>query len=382
MAKKLKSSVYGLLIPIVAGILLSAFAMVFVPTQPKLPIANYSGTAQAAAVSNPFGTNIIADTVAKTGPAVVKIETVKVQSGQSLDPYSNDPFFRQFFGNQVPMRTQPNIQQGMGSGFIISKDGYILTNEHVIHGANKIEVTIVGRDKPVAAKVVGSDAQLDLAVLKINAGNNLTYLELGNSDNVRVGEWVIAIGNPYGLDHTVTTGVISAKGRPVIIENREYKNLLQTDASINPGNSGGPLLNLQGQVVGINTAVNAGAQGIGFAIPSNIVNSVVDTLISKGKIERAWMGVYLQSMTPELAGQFGLTGSDGVIVAGVITDGPADRAGIQQGDVILEIDKQKVKDASDVTSIVEGAKVGRKLVLLVSRNGNNMYVPVTLGEKA
>jgi S1-C subfamily serine protease len=195
------------------------------------------------------------------------------------NPLFDNPFFQQFFGQDFS-QSQTEVQQGLGSGFLISSDGYLLTNEHVIDGATSIMVTIIGQPNPVSAQVVGSDQALDLAVLKVNAGSNLPYLKLGDSDNTRVGSWAIAIGNPYGLDNTVTVGVISAKGRPITVQDHDYPNLLQTDASINPGNSGGPLLDLNGNVIGINTAVDEQAQGIGFAIPSNTAKDALNSLMN------------------------------------------------------------------------------------------------------
>ncbi|KAF1085427.1 putative serine protease HtrA [Sporotomaculum syntrophicum] len=339
-----------------------------------------TGTAVKSAVS-PVGTDIIADTVDKTSPAVVKIETQIKTTTRYYDPFFNDPFFREFFGSKSPYREKSNVTEGMGSGFIISEDGYILTNEHVVSGAIEINVYLTGQKKPLPAKVIGSDAELDLAVLKVDAGSKLPYLKLGNDQNIRVGEWVIAIGNPYGLDHTVTTGVISAKGRPVQVENRQYKNLLQTDASINPGNSGGPLLNLSGEVIGINTAVNASAQGIGFAIPANTVKSVLKNLIEDGKVTRPWMGVYIQTMNSELASQLGLKSSQGALLSGVMTGSPAAKAGLQQGDVILKINNQQITDASDITDFIQSKKVGDKITLLVERNGSQKTITVTLAEK-
>jgi serine protease Do len=224
-------------------------------TKSSTSLASYSGSTVSAVVS-------------KTEPAVVKIEAVSTVSSQS-----QYPFWRGYFGNQSQEQT------AVGSGFMISNDGYILTNQHVIDGATDITVTIADRSGTVKAKLVGSDDELDLALLKVSAGSNLPYLKLGDSDSSAVGDWVIAIGNPDGLDQTVTVGVISAKGRPITVENTEYKDLLQTDASINPGNSGGPLINMNGEVIGINTAVSTDAQGIGFAIPSKTVQSVLQSLM-------------------------------------------------------------------------------------------------------
>jgi S1-C subfamily serine protease len=224
-----------------------------------------------------LGAETIADIVAAASPAVVEIQTE--ETTQVSNPFAGDPLFQQFFGQNFG-QSQTEVEQGLGSGFLISPDGYILTNEHVIDGATSITVTMDGQTKSIPAQVVGSDTNLDLAVLKVSAGSNLPYLKLGDSDGMRVGEWVIAIGNPYGLDHTVTVGVLSAKARPVSAGSHNYPNLLQTDASINPGNSGGPLLNLNGEVIGINTAVAEQAQGIGFAIPSNTANNDLSSLMN------------------------------------------------------------------------------------------------------
>lgn len=329
-----------------------------------------------------LGPTTIRDIVAKTGPAVVKIETqVRVTDMQRLNPFFNDPFFREFFGDQQLAPRQQSIQKGMGSGFIISKDGYILTNEHVIDGADKITVTVNGYPTPFTAELAGSDYDKDLAVLKIKADKELPTLPLGKSENILVGDWVIAIGNPYGLDHTVTVGVISAKGRPVNIEDRRYENLLQTDASINPGNSGGPLLNLNGEVVGINTAVNAQAQGIGFAIPTSTVQAILQDLLKNGKVTRPWLGVYLQPVTKELAEYFGFNKAEGVIVASVAPGGPAEKAGLQRGDIILEFNKKPVKTQDELVELVQKTKVGDKVVLVVFRDGNTNYMEVTIEAK-
>lgn len=325
------------------------------------------------------GPNTIADIVDKKGPAVVKIETTVTTTVQR-NPFFSDPFFRDFFGDQFG-RPMSRVQKGLGSGFIISTDGYILTNEHVIEGAQDIQVTLVGRSKPVPARVVGSDRELDLAVLKIDAGTDLPTLKLGNSDQIAVGNWVIAIGNPYGLDHTVTVGVISAKGRPITVEDRSYRNLLQTDASINPGNSGGPLINLQGEVIGINTAVDASAQGIGFAIPSNTVKGVLEELMGKGKITRGWLGIEMQEVTPGIAGYLGYNGTGGVVVRDVVSGSPAARAGLRQGDIITAMNGSSIGGTDDMLDRVEKTKPGTRVELTVWRDGNTIKVSVTLGER-
>lgn len=344
------------------------------PVQASQTSQSQSGTALPG-----VGPNTIADTVDRVGPAVVKIDTTITTSYQGDNPFLNDPFFRQFFGEQFSQpRTQ--VQKGLGSGFLISADGYILTNQHVIDGATSIQVTLVGKSNPYTAKVVGSDRELDLAVLKID-GSGLPYLKLGNSDQISVGNWVIAIGNPYGLDHTVTVGVISAKGRPVTVEDRTYKNLLQTDASINPGNSGGPLLNLQGEVIGINTAVNAQAQGIGFAIPSNTVSSVLSELMGSGKITRGWLGIEMQNVTQGIAQYLGYSGQTGVVVRDVLAASPAYKAGLQQGDIITSINGSSINNTDDLSTIIERSSPGTRVTLTVWRNQKSIKIPVTLGER-
>lgn len=344
------------------------------PQKSEIAIAKENETAAAAVVIGPSN---IADMVEKVSPSVVNIETRVVSTTYPNNPFFNDPFFREFFGDEFNLPRQ-NVQKGIGTGFIISEDGYILTNQHVVDQASEIIVNVSGKE--YKAKVVGQDYEMDLAVLKIESKTKLIPLKLGNSDGIRVGEWVVAIGNPYGLDHTVTAGVISAKGRPLSIEGRIYKNLIQTDAAINPGNSGGPLLNTKGEVIGINTAVNAQAQGIGFAIPINTAKGVLDELIKKGKVIRPYMGVYLQTVDKEIASYLNIEPT-GAIIAGVVSNSPAEKAGLRQYDVIISIDKEKVKTSEDVQSILSKKKVNDKVMLEIIRDGKTMLVPVTLAEK-
>lgn len=334
--------------------------------------------ANAAEILPGVGAGTIADVVDRASPAVVKISTT-VTSGSSVDPFFNDPFFRQFFG--VPFIPRQQQEKGLGSGFIISKDGYILTNQHVVDRADEITVTIVGFDKEIKATVVGADYDLDLALLKVNTGKELPFLTLGDSDQIRVGEWVIAIGNPYGLDHTVTTGVISAKGRPISVEDRQYENLLQTDASINPGNSGGPLLNLRGEVVGINTAINAQAQGIGFAIPTSTVKHVLEDLKNGVSSARPWVGVQIRSVDENIARYLGLYEAKGALIVGVVADSPAAKAGLKQWDVIVEFNGKKVKDADELVKIIKSTKIGDKVKALVVRNREVIEVNIVVAEK-
>lgn len=325
-----------------------------------------------------IGPSDITQTVKKVSPAVVYIESY--MEVQNENPFFQDPFFRQFFGDNYQYPQQER-SKGFGSGFIFDKSGLIITNEHVISNASEINVIIDGFDKPVRAKVIGFDRELDLAVLKVDVKKDLPVIKLGDSAKAEVGNWVIAIGNPYGLDHTVTVGVISAKGRPVTISNRLYKNLLQTDAAINPGNSGGPLLNTAGEVIGINTAVNASAQGIGFAIPTATVKEVLNDLVNKGKVVKSYIGVYLQPLDDELVNYFGAPGKDGAIISHVAPGGPAEKAGLKQGDIILEINKKKVKTPDDITEIIKRSKVGEKHMFTVFRDRHTEFVTVKTDEK-
>ncbi|TEB18023.1 putative periplasmic serine endoprotease DegP-like precursor [Pelotomaculum sp. FP] len=322
------------------------------------------------------GPDAIADVVSQTSPAVVKIST-RINTGGSANPFVDDPFFRQFFG--LPQRQRE--QEGLGSGFIISADGYVLTNEHVVDGADEITVTVTGFDQDLPARVVGADYDLDLALLKLDAGKDLPFLPMGNSDQIRVGNWVIAIGNPYGLDHTVTTGVISAKGRPIAVNDRQYENLLQTDASINPGNSGGPLLNLRGEVVGINTAINAEAQGIGFAIPTSTVVRVLEDLKNNVIAVRPWIGVQVRSVDEDAIRSLGLDKAEGALVVGVISGSPADKAGLRQGDVIMEFNANKIGNADDLVAAIKACQVNASVNALVVRKKQLRSVSITIAEK-
>lgn len=380
-----KSLVLYTLIIFIAGIFSTGVWLTVegydLPWNSSQDIVQAAEAAQQVPASAFFGPDTIQNIVEEAGEAVVKIETTVKVTGGAQDPFFDDPFFREFFGNSFRAVPQPRESTGLGSGFIISTDGYILTNDHVVEGATDIKVYLSSRQEPYDAKIVGEDAELDLAIIKINAGHNLPVLKFGDSNQTKVGNWVIAIGNPYGLDHTVTVGVISAKGRPVNIEGRQFKNLIQTDASINPGNSGGPLLNLQGEVVGINTAINAQAQGIGFAIPSSTVQQVLDQLMTKGKVERPWLGVYIQPVTKELAEYFGLAKAEGALVGGVSSGSPAEKSGIQYGDIILEFNKKPISNPDDLLNAVKECKIGEKAVLLVHRNNKTQYVSVTIGEK-
>ena len=328
------------------------------------------------------GTMTVADIVEKSSPAVVNIKAKVQVNSISSNPFFNDPFFRQFFGDQFRFDTSPRYETGIGTGFLITKDGYILTNQHVIENAVSVTVQLNGQKKEIPARVVGQDRDLDLAVLKIE-GSNYPVLPLGDSDKMRVGEWVIAIGQPYGLDHTVTTGVISAQGRPITIEDRQYKNLIQTDAAINPGNSGGPLLNLKGEVIGINTAVNAQAQGIGFAIPINTASQVLKDLISGNKIQHPFLGISMVEVDDDIRAQLGLSSdTEGVLVVEVVSGSAAAQAGIARMDVITAIDGKQIESTTQVQEIISSHKVGDKITLNIIRQGKNITLTATLQAKS
>ena len=299
--------------------------------------------------------------------------------GEPMDP--ND-FFERFFGQRPPQQRQG---MGVGSGFVISTDGYVLTNHHVVENADKIRVKFPedSGGEEYSAKVIGSDARTDVALLKIDGGkNNFVSLALGNSAELAVGDWVLAIGNPFGLAHSVSAGIVSAKDRREVRPGgrQGLYDFIQTDASINPGNSGGPLLNMRGEVVGINAAINAVGQGLGFAIPVNMIKSVISDLRDKGKVSRSWLGVMIQGMDSKLAKSFGLDKPQGALIAEVVEDGPSAKAGITAGDVILEFDGKPVRESSELPLLASAAGIGRAVPVLVLREGKRVTLKVTLGE--
>ncbi|NLJ48877.1 MAG: Do family serine endopeptidase [Candidatus Atribacteria bacterium] len=340
-----------------------------------------TGWAQAIHSIVPEETNIVADIVEKVAPSVVYVDTLSYKTYRNpFAPFFNDPFFRDFFGFSPQPEERRIPQKGLGTGFIFRSDGYILTNEHVIQGAEQIKVTLKDGRK-FDGRVIGSDPLTDIAIIKVDV-TNLPALPLGDSDQARVGEWVIAIGNPYGLSHTVTVGVLSAKGRPIYSgdSGREYENFLQTDAAINPGNSGGPLLNIKGEVIGINTAILPYAQGVGFAIPINMAKSLLDPLIQTGKVVRSWIGIYLQDITSDMVQQFGLKEPNGALIADVIPNSPASKAGIQRGDIILKVDNREIIDSAAFHSAIRDKKPGTQIELSIWRDNQIKEISVILEE--
>ena len=331
----------------------------------------------------PQNFSALADTVS---PAVVHIRVEKTIKGEgpAAGPFGKNPFggseqFRDFFDHRFRPQRRPEFRQpGLGSGFIIDKAGYIVTNNHVVDGADSIKV-ILKDETEYPAKVIGRDPVTDIALIKIESKGNLTTVPLGSSDNLKVGEWVAAIGSPFGLQYTVTAGIVSAKGRA--IGSGPYDDFIQTDASINPGNSGGPLINMQGEVVGINTLIIARGQGIGFAIPIDLAKGIVTQLKTNGEVTRGWLGVTIQDLKGELAEYYGVKGKSGVLVAGVVPGDPADQAGIQPRDIIIEINGQTVNTSRDLTSLAANLGVGHKAQVTVLRNGKSKTLEVQIGKR-
>ena len=323
------------------------------------------------------------DLAEKVRPGVVNIQVVKKVKNIGFRNFPGNPFggqnpFGDFFGPFSQGNPPGGFEQkGVGSGFIMSREGYILTNNHVVEEADQIKVKL-SNGKEYEGKVVGRDPKTDLALVKIEGSSDLQPLKLGNSEDLKVGSWVVAVGSPFGLEQTVTAGIVSAKGR--VIGSGPYDNFIQTDASINPGNSGGPLVNLKGEVVGINTAIIAEGQGIGFAIPINMAKEIASQLQNQGHVTRGWLGVNIQEVTPELAKSFGLKDNKGALVSQVVPNSPAEKAGIEQGDVILQFDGKDVSDSKELPRIVASTPVGKSVTVKIARDGKVTDRQVKLGE--
>ena len=320
---------------------------------------------------------------AKTGVVNIQTEKTIQGGGRVFQHFFGSPFggnqegLERFFSPFHNRQPQSRKERSLGSGFIISRDGYIVTNNHVIQGADQIKV-ILHDDKEYDADIIGTDPMTDLALLKIDA-KNLSPLKFGSSSNAKVGTWVVAIGSPFGLEQTVTAGIISAKGR--IIGSGPYDDFIQTDASINPGNSGGPLLNLAGDVIGINTAIVRSGQGIGFAIPSDLATGIIDQLTESKEVSRGWMGVAIQDVTKELAEYYNLNQTTGVYVAKVYEENPAHKAGIKPGDVITMINGRKIDSSRDLTVTIANLKVDETVKVRLIRQGKEKIVGVKLGKR-
>ena len=347
-------------------------------------ILTFSSSSFAA--MSPIGSNNpIVSIVKKASPAVVNIDVEKMtQRSFSPFPFDDDPIFKRFFGDSFKDFTRSVPMKGRGSGFIVSKDGLILTNNHVVNGVDKITVSVVfdnGDKKTYKAELKGQDPDYDLAIIKIEPDEELPVLELGNSDALEVGEWVVAIGNPYGFEHSVTAGIISAKNRSIHAQDVNFDDFLQTDAAINPGNSGGPLLNMEGKVVGINTAIIPYAQGLGFAIPVNRVKEIQGDLLEHGHARRGWLGVRIMDINEKMAKAYKVEGTNGAMISDVLGD-PAEKAGIKRGDVVIEVNGEKVKDAASFRQKIGSLAPNSTARLVVIRKGKKLNFDIKLGERA
>ena len=363
---------------------LTSFLILFL----NFPIINGFDFNSSYALSgkvNPVGTNLIVEIAKKQNPAVVFVTSkTKFQPAKGNTPPNRNPF-GQFGPYGRPGHPQPPAPGGgSGTGFIIDKEGYILTNHHVVDNADVIKITL-DNEKEFEAELIGSDSKTDIALLKIikQTGDNteFPYLALGNSSDVEVGEWVVAIGNPFGLDHTVTTGVVSAKARN--IGAGPYDEYIQTDASINPGNSGGPLLNMSGDVIGINTAIfsrTGGNVGIGFTIPINMASDILEELKKDGRVTRGWLGVMIQKITPELAETFKLSDSNGALVNDVVPNGPAAMGGLKRGDVIVKFNGKEIVSVENLPKHVASVEPGKSVQVEIVRDGSKKSLDVTIAK--
>lgn len=359
----------------------------FLPAVLTLVLFTAAQFAQAASLPE------FSELAAKCGPAVVNISAERTSPAAAGPeeffgemfrgmPPGADRFFEFFGGPNARGKRPPQKQMSRGSGFIISPDGYIVTNYHVVADGDSIQVTLDesnGKTAPLTATVVGTDEDTDLALLKVEAKKDLPFLKFGDSDALLVGEWLLAIGNPFALDHTVTAGILSAKNRN--IHAGPFDNFLQTDASINPGNSGGPLLNMKGEVIGINTAIIASGQGIGFAIPSSMAERIVNQLKQDKKVSRGWIGVTIQDVDENTAKALGLPEATGALIGSVMPDEPAAKGGMKDGDVVLEVNGQKIDDSSALLRAIATEAPGSKVNMVVWRDGERKNITVQLGER-
>ncbi len=339
------------------------------------------GTQTATSIQTTIPSSF-AELADKMSPTVVNVKVTKVAKtdfpGHHFQRGPSRNFFDRFFEG-MPEQPRNYRTQGAGSGVIISKDGYILSNNHVVEDAQEVTVTLADK-KEYGAQVIGRDPKTDLAVLKIDVDKDLPAATLGDSEHVKVGDWVVAIGNPFGLSHTVTSGIVSAKGR--VIGAGPYDDFIQTDASINPGNSGGPLFNMHGEVIGINTAIIPQGQGIGFAIPVDTAKPLIPQLVNNGEITRGYLGVNIQTLTPDLAEALDVEETRGALVADVVADSPAEKSGLQRGDIIVDFDGKNIEDSHDLPAKVAATPVDEEVQLTVLRDGKEQQLTVRIGKLA
>jgi serine protease DegS len=362
--------------PLLVGVLLALLVIQYYPQWVGLPVNDVQLRQAPDYNRNQEGPVSYARAVDTASPAVANLYSTKF-ANKTTHPLFEDPQFRKFFGDNLPK--QRRMESSLGSAVIMSSEGYLLTNNHVVSGADQIVVALKdGRE--TLARMIGSDPETDLAVLKIDL-DDLPAITLGHSDNIRIGDVTLAIGNPFGVGQTVTMGIISATGRNQLGLNT-YEDFIQTDAAINPGNSGGALVDAYGDLVGINTAIfsrSGGSQGIGFAIPVKLALEVMRAIIEDGQVIRGWLGIEVQPLTPELAESFGLEGRPGIVVAGIYRDGPAQKAGLQPGDLILNIDGQPAGDGRRSMNQVAQAKPGEKIRIEIMRNGKRLELTAEIG---
>jgi serine protease DegQ len=355
----------------------STFRPEWLPTRGGMPIVATppNATSGAAGAGREASYN---DAVRRAMPSVVNIFTSK-EIRTPRHPLLNDPIFRRFFGEQLPDEAQR--ASSLGSGVIVSASGYVLTNHHVVEAADEIEVALAD-GKKLLAKVVGNDPETDLAVLRVNA-DNLPAISFGSAENLRVGDVVLAIGNPFGVGQTVTGGIVSALGRTGLGINT-FENFIQTDAAINPGNSGGALIDASGNLIGINTAIfsrSGGSMGIGFAIPVSTAKMVLDQIVKSGTVTRGWIGVEVQEITPPIAESFKLGGTRGALIAGVLRGGPADKAGVKPGDVLVEVEGRPVADPTSMLNLIAALPPGKPASVKVKRSGQEIDATITVGRR-
>ncbi|MGC1248374.1 MAG: HhoA/HhoB/HtrA family serine endopeptidase [Spirulinaceae cyanobacterium] len=354
---------------------------------PAVIPASLQSTSLPSVPTSQGNVNFIADAVKKVGPAVVRIDSARSFSSENMKPFEH-PFFKRFFGEEGVPESRPRVERGTGSGFILSDNGQIITNAHVVEGSDLVKVTLKN-GQTYEGKVVGSDPMTDVAVVKINQ-KNLPTVKIGQTKDLTPGEWAIAIGNPLGLDNTVTVGIVSALGRSSAQVGVPHKRVsfIQTDAAINPGNSGGPLVNAEGEVIGINTAIRAEAQGLGFAIPIETAQRIAEELFSKGEIAHPYLGIQMVTLDPEVKAEINqdselglqVEEEQGVLIVRVIPESPAAQAGFQEGDVIREVGQESVATAADVQTQVEASKIGELLEVKVKRQGAVKAIKVRPGE--
>jgi len=372
--KRFKTSLISVVLAVTAlGI---GYGMSTAVRSSQQPAASVSSISETPMIPASFS-----DLAEKVRPGVVNIQVVKKAKNVGFafrnspeNPFGDESPFGRFFEGTPPGDQK---QEGVGSGFIVSQDGYIITNNHVVEDADQIKVKLAN-GKEYDAKVVGRDPKTDLAIVKIDGVKDLHPLSLGNSDDLKVGSWVVAIGSPFGLEQTVTQGIVSGKGR--VIGSGPYDDFIQTDASINPGNSGGPLINMKGEVIGINAAINPNGQGIGFAIPIDMAKAIIPQLEQKGSVTRGWLGIGIQEITPALEKSFNLKEKEGVLVADVFKGSPAEKAGIERGDVILQFDGKEVGESKDLPRIVALTPVGKTVNIKLLRDGKAVECTVKVAE--